>query len=54
MIPWPFARIAIAVGAPFHVPRGLKLDDASAIEPLQRELESQLHALYRRAKESLR
>ena len=53
VIPWPFARIAIAVGAPVHVPRGLKLDDPASIEPLQRELETQLHALYRAARTAL-
>jgi lysophospholipid acyltransferase (LPLAT)-like uncharacterized protein len=54
VIPWPFARIAIAIGAPVYVPRGLKIDDADAVGPLQRQLEAELHALYRQARESLR
>jgi len=53
VIPWPFARIAIAIGAPVQVPRSLRLDDPAAIEPLQRELEATLHALYREARSAL-
>jgi lysophospholipid acyltransferase (LPLAT)-like uncharacterized protein len=53
VIPWPFARIAIAIGEPVHVPRGLKLDDSSAVEPLQRDLEQRLHALFREARAGL-
>lgn len=54
VIPWPFSRISIAVGEPVYVPRTLRIDDEAALEPLQRQLESQLHALYRQAREGLR
>ncbi|RYZ68456.1 MAG: DUF374 domain-containing protein, partial [Proteobacteria bacterium] len=53
VIPWPFARVAIAIGAPVRVPRTLKVDDPAMIEPFQRDLERQLHALYREARGSL-
>jgi lysophospholipid acyltransferase (LPLAT)-like uncharacterized protein len=53
VIPWPFARISIAIGAPVQVPRGLKVDDAAALAPLQRQLEAQLHSLYRLARAGL-
>jgi lysophospholipid acyltransferase (LPLAT)-like uncharacterized protein len=43
VIPVPFARISIAVGAPRYVARVL---DAAAIEALQREMEQELHRLY--------
>jgi lysophospholipid acyltransferase (LPLAT)-like uncharacterized protein len=49
VIPWPFARISIAVGAPVHIPRTLKVDDPAALEPVQRALEVELHGLYRLA-----
>jgi lysophospholipid acyltransferase (LPLAT)-like uncharacterized protein len=47
VIPWPFARIAIVVGEPLYIPRGL---DASALERHQADLEQRLHALADRAK----
>lgn len=51
VIPWPFARIAIAIGEPRYVPRVI---DAKAMERVQAELESELKALYERARSSLR
>lgn len=44
VIPKPFARIALAIGAPRRVPRVI---DAAALEALQREMESELLRLYR-------
>jgi lysophospholipid acyltransferase (LPLAT)-like uncharacterized protein len=54
VIPWPFARISIAIGAPIYVPRTLKADDPAAIEPLQRQLEAELLRLYRQAHDGLK
>jgi lysophospholipid acyltransferase (LPLAT)-like uncharacterized protein len=50
VLPWPFARIAIAVGAPRFVPRGL---DAAALTRWQAEMTAELHAVYRTARASL-
>lgn len=50
VIPVPFARIAIALGAPRYVPRVL---DAAGIEQLQREMERELHRLYHVARAAL-
>jgi hypothetical protein len=49
VLPWPFARIAIAVGAPRFVPRGL---DAAALARWQAEMTAELHAVYRAARAS--
>ncbi|HVN45975.1 MAG TPA: lysophospholipid acyltransferase family protein [Steroidobacteraceae bacterium] len=46
VIPWPFARIAIAIGPPRYVPR---VTDAAALERLQREMEAELARLFRLA-----
>jgi len=50
VIPWPFARIAIAIGPPRQVPRVL---GAEAMAALQREMEQSLHATYRAARAAL-
>ena len=50
VIPWPFARIAIALGPPRYVPR---VTDAAALERLQGELEAELARLFRLAQQSL-
>jgi len=46
VIPKPFARIAIVVGEPVYIPKGL---DAVALERHQAEMEVRLKALYDRA-----
>jgi lysophospholipid acyltransferase (LPLAT)-like uncharacterized protein len=51
VLPWPGARIAIAVGAPFEVPRGT---DAAGIERVQGELAAQLRATFEAAQQALR
>ena len=43
VIPVPFARIAVAIGAPRYVPR---VTDAAAMEKLQVEMEAELKRLY--------
>lgn len=50
VLPWPGARIVIAIGAPCVVPRGT---DAAGIERYQGEVESRLHATYRAARQAL-
>src|SRR5665213_1262118 len=50
VIPVPFARISIAVGAPRYVPRVL---DAAALAALQQEMEQELHRLYQQASAGL-
>lgn len=39
VVPWPFARVAIAIGEPVHVGRDTPLDD---LAPVQRRLEAAL------------
>jgi len=43
VIPAPFARIVVAIGAPCYVPR---VTDAAGIERLQADMESELRKLY--------
>jgi lysophospholipid acyltransferase (LPLAT)-like uncharacterized protein len=50
VLPWPLARVAIVIGEPLQVPKGL---DAAALERFQGELEARLHALAARAKVNL-
>jgi hypothetical protein len=50
VLPWPGARIAIAVGAPYDVPRGA---DGAELGPLQEELARRLHATYHAARAAL-
>lgn len=50
VLPWPFARIAIAVGPPLYVPR---VTDAAAIESLQAKLEAELKRLFGVARAAL-
>jgi lysophospholipid acyltransferase (LPLAT)-like uncharacterized protein len=54
VIPWPFARIAIAVGPPQFVSRSFATGDPQAMALLQGQLETQLHELARRAAAALR
>jgi len=50
VLPWPGSRIAIAVGAPFSVPRGT---DADGIERVRQELAAVLHSTYKAARQAL-
>ncbi len=50
VLPWPFARIVVAIGAPRYVARGL---DAAALARWQSDMAAELHALYRAARTSL-
>jgi lysophospholipid acyltransferase (LPLAT)-like uncharacterized protein len=50
VIPWPFSRIVIAVGAPRQVPRTLQ---PAALEALQKELAADLKSLFLVARDAL-
>jgi lysophospholipid acyltransferase (LPLAT)-like uncharacterized protein len=50
VIPWPFARIAIAIGPPRYVPRVL---DPPQMRRLQGEMEAELKRLFQLAREAL-
>jgi lysophospholipid acyltransferase (LPLAT)-like uncharacterized protein len=50
VLPWPFARIAIAIGPPRVIPRGTTPE---GIEAIQAEIESQLYDTFRAAKRAL-
>ena len=51
VIPQPFSRIAIAVGEPVYVPKGL---DTAGLEGLQLEMERRLRAVFEEAQDGLR
>lgn len=51
VIPWPFSRIVIAVGAPRQVPRAIQ---PAALEAFQRELAADLKNLFGVARDALR
>ena len=50
VIPWPFSRIAIAIGPPRQVPRTIK---PTELEPLQKDLAADLKACFAAAKAAL-
>jgi lysophospholipid acyltransferase (LPLAT)-like uncharacterized protein len=50
IIPKPFARIAIAIGEPLQVPKGLMAED---LEPLRLQMENALKELTQRAQNAL-
>jgi lysophospholipid acyltransferase (LPLAT)-like uncharacterized protein len=49
VLPWPFARIAIAIGEPVWVERGVALSDTAAVAVLTQRMQQALHEQYRRA-----
>lgn len=51
VIPWPFSRIVIAVGAPRQVPRTLQ---PAALQTLQEEMAAELKTLFGVARDALR
>lgn len=53
VLPWPFSRIAIAVGAPVYVGRDVTLSDPAVAADLQRGLEQELYRQYQRARAAL-
>ena len=50
VLPWPFSRIVIAIGAPRQVPRTLKPE---ALEILQKEMAVEMKALFAVARDAL-
>jgi hypothetical protein len=50
VVPFPFAKIRIAIGEPFTPER--RLDEAQ-MEAAQRALEQQLHSVFKEAKRHL-
>jgi lysophospholipid acyltransferase (LPLAT)-like uncharacterized protein len=50
VLPWPGARIVVAIGEPCEVPRGL---DHDGIERMQRELAGRLKATFQAARQAL-
>jgi len=51
VLPWPFSRIVIAVGAPRQVPRTLQ---PAALEALQKEMAAEMKSLFGVARDALR
>jgi lysophospholipid acyltransferase (LPLAT)-like uncharacterized protein len=51
VLPWPFSRIVIAIGAPRQVPRALQ---PGALEALQKEMAVELKNLFGQARDALR
>jgi lysophospholipid acyltransferase (LPLAT)-like uncharacterized protein len=49
IVPWPFSRITIAIGAPVHVPANLRTEE---IPRLQQQLEAQMAELIKEAQAS--
>src|SRR5271156_5433556 len=50
VIPWPGSRIAIAIGEPVYVPKGL---DAEGLHRLQQDMEQRLGTVFEAAKRAL-
>jgi lysophospholipid acyltransferase (LPLAT)-like uncharacterized protein len=53
VLPWPFSRIVIAIGAPVHVDRQLQLTDTQVSEALQARMEQALLLQYQVARQAL-
>jgi lysophospholipid acyltransferase (LPLAT)-like uncharacterized protein len=51
VIPKPFSRVAIVIGAPRRIPKGV---DAARLERLQTEMEEELRRLFEQARAALR
>ena len=50
VLPWPFARIVIAIGEPRQVPRTMS---PAALEPLQKEMAAEMKRLFGMARDAL-
>jgi lysophospholipid acyltransferase (LPLAT)-like uncharacterized protein len=53
VIPRPFARIAIAIGAPVSVASDFPISDEAAVNGLQQQMEQSLYEQFRRAQAAL-
>ena len=50
VIPWPFAKVCVAIGEPYYPP---KTTDDAGMEQLQREMERRMHETYRIARDAI-
>jgi lysophospholipid acyltransferase (LPLAT)-like uncharacterized protein len=50
VIPWPGSRVAIAIGEPVYVPKGL---DAAGLERISQDMEARLQALFEEARRAV-
>jgi lysophospholipid acyltransferase (LPLAT)-like uncharacterized protein len=53
VLPKPFSRIVIAIGAPVYVERSVALTDEVQLQALQLRMQTELHGLYQRARAAL-
>jgi lysophospholipid acyltransferase (LPLAT)-like uncharacterized protein len=53
VLPWPFSRVAVAIGAPVWIDRGVSLGDAAIVQELQHRMQHELHSLFQRARAAL-
>jgi lysophospholipid acyltransferase (LPLAT)-like uncharacterized protein len=53
VLPWPFSRIAIAIGAPVWVGRDVPLGEPTVIQALQQRMEQELRQQFLLAREAL-
>ncbi len=54
VLPRPFSRIAIAIGAPVYIDKEAALADVAVVQDLQRRMEQELHRQFQLAREALR
>jgi lysophospholipid acyltransferase (LPLAT)-like uncharacterized protein len=53
VLPRPFTRIAIAIGAPVYIDRATALGDVAVVQDLQHRMEQELHRQFQLAREAL-
>jgi lysophospholipid acyltransferase (LPLAT)-like uncharacterized protein len=53
VLPWPFSRVAIAIGAPVYIEKGVALGDATVVQDLQRRMEQVLRLQFEVARQAL-
>jgi lysophospholipid acyltransferase (LPLAT)-like uncharacterized protein len=53
VLPWPFSRVAIAIGAPVWIDRGVSLADSAIVQELQLRMQRELFSLFQCARAAL-
>jgi lysophospholipid acyltransferase (LPLAT)-like uncharacterized protein len=53
VLPWPFSRIAIAIGKPVEVEKSVALNQREVMTAWQQRMERELHELFETAQEAL-
>jgi lysophospholipid acyltransferase (LPLAT)-like uncharacterized protein len=53
VLPRPFSRIVITIGAPVYIARDVVLTDEAVLQALQQRMQNELHGLFRRAQAAL-